>query len=278
MWSKSSSQPAKSWWFTTWFWRKQTSAMGSMYAIAATPAIPGDWTNRVLDVEETETETESCCSRQLKYSFLSKTEGEAGLMTHRRGIQFSWFPTLHNIWLHQAMKEKNQNAKFSSNFCLRDCCNFLFWDCLPQKETLGGRHLFFTLLAKRQQAGGHFYPSRLFSSHAGKSRNCGRLTLVFWGFFTRFLSINWVSVPSLSISLSPYVAQVIKPSGRKQACIFMGHLVMNAIIDAVHWGFVNGGNISVLQIPLKLKFGLQKCLTFPRFSAEQECCSLRQSY
>lgn len=147
-------------------WRKQTSAVGSRYVRPATPGNPGERSNHVLDVEEAE--REGCCSRQLKYFFLSKTEGEAGLRTHQRGIQFSWFPTLNTIWCHQTTKEKKQQAKPSSNFCHRDCCNVVFWDCLPQKSVLGGRHLFFTLLVKWQQAGGHFYPLQFFSSHADR--------------------------------------------------------------------------------------------------------------
>lgn len=180
MWSKRLRQAAKNLGFTTWLGESRL-VMGSIYIIAAPPGIPGDRSNHVLGVEEAE--REGCCSRQLKLFFLSKIEGEAGLMTHQRGIQFCWFPILNTIWLHQTMKEKKQQAKPNSNFCLRDSCNFLFWDCLPQKLVLGGRHLFFTLLVKRQQAAGHFYPSQLFSSHtvghAGKSWNCGRLTLVF---------------------------------------------------------------------------------------------------
>ena len=157
-------------------WRKQTSATRSIYVIAALPGIPGERSNHVQGVEEAE--RESCCSRQLKYFFLSKVKGEAGLMTHQRGIQFSWFPTLNTIQLHQTMEEKKQQAKSSWNFCLRDCCNFLFWDCLPQKLVLGGRHLFFTLLIKWQQVAGHFYPSKRFQLSSRQIATLGKAGIV----------------------------------------------------------------------------------------------------
>lgn len=58
--------------------------MGSVYITSALPGIPGERSNHVVGAEEAE--RDGCCSRQLKYSFQSKMEGEMGLMTLQREI------------------------------------------------------------------------------------------------------------------------------------------------------------------------------------------------
>lgn len=164
--SKRLRQPAKNLSFTTWFGesRLQPWGLGMLEQQPQATQVRGATMCWMLKKQR----ERAAALDNSNIFFFCKTEGEAGLRTQQRGIQFSWCLTLNTIWCHQTMKEKKQQAKPSSNFCHRDCCKVLFCDCLPQKSVLGVRHLFFTLLVKWQQAGGHFYLLQFFSSHADR--------------------------------------------------------------------------------------------------------------